>query len=196
MSRSEREYRFRVRRARLRDWLRTEGPARLYSIRQGYLCAEAGKTVRVRLLEDLPPEHFALQLESVAPLACDTTKARGEFCVKGASRMSGEALQRPEWEWPLQAGEAEEMLGLCGRLVLHKLRAVFPLRAGDWEVDLYTGGLYPLLLAELESEAHLAAADHPPWLGTSIAGDPRFSNAMLARVLAGDANPPFAADEE
>ena len=115
---------------------------------QGYLCVDP--VVRVRL--------------AVAPGG----EERGELTVKGKG-----LLRRAEFNIPVPARDAEEMLGLCSRR-LSKLRH----RLGRWEIDRFPDlGLW---LAEIELAAEDEPFERPAWLGEEVTADPAYSNARLA----------------
>ena len=50
------------------------------------------------------------------------------------------------------------------------------------ELDVYAGDLDGLMTAEVEfgSEEEADAFDPPPWIGTDVTGDARYSNQSLA----------------
>lgn len=126
-------------------------------IRQGYLAREDGVTVRVRLSEE-----------------------RGTLTVKGPG-----LLARAEFEYPLPAEDAREMLErLCAGRCLDKTRHDVPHGGLVWEVDVFEGALAGLVLAEVE----LPGTDHPlelpAWAGAEVTLDPRYANAALVGAAA------------
>ena len=66
-------------------------------IRQGYICSERGRTVRVRIQNE-----------------------EGYLTIKGSSDVSG--MSRYEWEHALPLQEAEELMKLCEPGMIDKTR--------------------------------------------------------------------------
>lgn len=123
--------------------------------RQGYLCAEKERAVRVRTAGD-----------------------KGYLTIKGLSRGAA----RAEYEYEIPLGEANEMLdSLCHRPLIEKKRYRIP--AGDlvWEVDEFEGENAGLIVAEVELKSADQPVDLPPWAGQEVTDDPRYYNASLVR---------------
>jgi CYTH domain-containing protein len=53
-------------------------------------------------------------------------------------------------------------------------------RGHVYEVDVFEGALAGLIVAELETEAEVADADLPGWLGREVTGEAPFYNSSLA----------------
>ncbi len=124
-------------------------------IRQGYLCDDPERVVRVRLAGD-----------------------RAWVTIKGLSQ----GASRCEYEYEVPAADAREMLDdLCLRPLIEKRRARIPHAGMVWEVDEFMGENAGLTLAEVE----LASADQqvalPPWIGGEVTGDARYYNANLRK---------------
>lgn len=133
------------------------GIARSRHIRQGYLARESGVSVRVRLVDD-----------------------RAILTVKGPG-----GLVRPEFEYAVPPGEAEEMLAtLCAGRCIDKTRHEVAHDGLVWEVDVFAGHLQGLVLAEVELPDAAHALRCPPWAGREVTDDPRYANAALASVAA------------
>lgn len=134
------------------DW-RTGATGILY--RQGYLCTDPERTVRVRIGGD------------TAILA-----------IKGG----GDGIARAEFEYPLPMEEAAILLDqLCLRPLVEKRRYLVPFAGLTWEIDEFLGANAGLLLAEIELEQIDQTVPLPPWAGAEVSGDPRYYNAYLAR---------------
>ena len=119
---------------------------------QGYLVAEKGKSVRVRL-ED----------------------GRGTITIKGPARGAA----RAEYEYAIPAKDAREILRrLCGPLI-EKTR--YRVRRGGlvWEIDVFAGANRGLIVAEVELRRASQKVSLPPWAGKEVTGDPRYLNANL-----------------
>ena len=83
-------------------------------IRQGYICVQTGKTVRVRLRGD---EAF--------------------LTIKGPSDARG--LTREEFEWAIPVADAERLFALCEPGMIDKERYLVPCGGFTWEVDVFHG---------------------------------------------------------
>ena len=135
------------------DAWRTGATGTLY--RQGYLCTDPERTVRVRLGGD------------TAILA-----------IKGAS----DGIARAEYEYPIPLREATALLDtLCLHPLVEKVRYLVPFAGLTWEIDEFLGANAGLLLAEIELERIDQEVPLPPWIGLEVTGDPRYYNAWLAR---------------
>ncbi|MHB8709761.1 MAG: CYTH domain-containing protein [Desulfuromonadales bacterium] len=123
--------------------------------RQGYLCTDPERTVRVRL-----------------------GGGTAILAIKGA----GDGIARPEFEYPIPAAEAALLLdSLCLHPLVEKYRYRVPFAGLTWEIDEFLGANAGLLLAEVELEQVDEAVPLPPWIGREVTGDHRYYNAWLAR---------------
>jgi len=122
-------------------------------LRQGYLAIDGGNTVRVR-----------------------TDGRHGWLTVKGR----GEGISRPEFEYEIPAGEADDMLLLCRGRLVEKTRHLVGWHGHTWEVDEFTGANAGLIMAELELRAETEVFTQPAWAGQEVSADPRYLNASLA----------------
>ena len=121
-------------------------------IRQGYLCREKERTVRVR------------------------TKGRKAYLtVKGAT----EGITRREFEYEIPPEDAEEMLALCEPPLVEKVRHHDQVGDFLWEIDVFHGANEGLVLAEVELPSEDAPFQKPVWAAEEVSGDPRYYNANL-----------------
>jgi adenylate cyclase len=125
-------------------------------MRQGYLCAEPTRTVRVRIEGD-----------------------QGTITIKGKS--SG--ARRGEWEYPIPVDEAGELLDqLCERPLIEKYRRRIEHAGHVWEVDEFLGANAGLVVAEIELTSEDEAFAKPDWIGAEVTGDARYFNSSLMRL--------------
>ena len=124
-------------------------------VKQGYLCNEEGRTVRVRVMND-----------------------KGYLTIKGRTSDSG--MSRFEWEKEIEVQEAERLLALCDTTI-DKTR--YYIEAGDhtFEVDEFYGDNQGLVLAEVELGSEDETFEKPSWLGEEVTGDVRYYNSVLLR---------------
>lgn len=121
--------------------------------RQGYLCVDADRVVRVRTAGD-----------------------RAFLTVKGPTK----GITRAEFEFPIPFDAAVAMLErLCVRPLIEKTRYRVEFAGRLWEVDVFDGENAGLMLAEVELPAADAQVVLPPWVGTEVSADPRYYNSNL-----------------
>ena len=152
------------------------------SLRQGYLVAAEGLTLRVRtsspLGEPRAPKAagFGGRVESALQPASEAFLTLKAPPPPG---FSGPALGRLEFEYPIPLADGEDLLGLAAAS-LRKRRHGLDLANGDWVLDVFECDNAPLVLAEVE----LASADQgvviPTWCGREITDRHDLSNAALA----------------
>jgi adenylate cyclase len=123
-------------------------------LRQAYLAETDRVAIRVRIIDD----------------------DRAVLTIKSAEA----GLSRKEFEYPLPAGDAEELIELRQGLVLEKTRFHIWHAGCIWEVDVYAGENSGLVTAEIELASEDAAVELPPWLGDEVTGERRYYAARLA----------------
>lgn len=124
-------------------------------VRQGYLSATPGRTVRVR-----------------------TMGAEAFLTIKG--RRTG--LARAEFEYAIPPAEAAYMLDvLCPPPLIEKTRYHVPYAGLIWEVDEFAGANAGLVIAEVELERADQPVELPEWAGREVSTDHRYTNAYLAQ---------------
>jgi adenylate cyclase len=122
-------------------------------LRQGYLCIDPERTVRVRLAGE-----------------------RAFLTIKGRAH----GASRAEFEYPIRVADVSELLQMCLTPLVEKTRHRVLFGGRTWEVDVFAGANRGLVLAEVELEAPDAPVDLPPWLGAEVTDDHRYANANLA----------------
>ncbi len=122
--------------------------------RQGYLVAEAGKTIRVRV-----------------------TDLYGYITIKGASTE----MSRSEFEYKIPKGDAEELLNLFAVSELSKIRYKIEYAGKLWEVDEFLGDNSGLLMAEIELTSEEEEFQLPEWIEAEVTGDKRYYNSYLSQ---------------
>lgn len=122
---------------------------------QGYLNSTPERTVRVRIKGN-----------------------KGYLTIKGISNESG--TTRMEWEKEIDLQDAEELLKLCEKGVIDKIRYEIPFGDHIYEVDIFNGDNEGLIMAEIELQTEDETFEKPYWLGEEITSDKRFYNAYLS----------------
>ncbi|MFO0631115.1 MAG: CYTH domain-containing protein [Polyangiales bacterium] len=88
-------------------------------------------------------------------------------------------VARAEYEYPIPAAHAAEMVPLCVA-VLHKTRYHVRVGAHTWDLDRYHGSLDGFWLAEVELRDVDEPFERPPWITDEVSHDPRYTNVALA----------------
>ncbi len=121
--------------------------------RQGYLCSEPGRVVRVRVVGD-----------------------QGFLTIKGIKV----GTVAPEFEYPIPVGDAQALLaGLCEKPLIEKFRFEVDYQGFRWEIDEFIGENSGLVVAELELPTVATAFPVPGWVGLEVTDDPRYFNVNL-----------------
>lgn len=141
------------------DAWRGLAPGRLY--RQGYLCPEPDRTVRIRLIE-----------------GAEDSDGSAFLTIKG--RPTG--LCRAEFEYAIPFADGVFLLErMAEKPWIEKYRYRIPLEGLVWEVDEFLGENSGLVLAELELATEDQAFSRPAWLGAEVTDDRRYANSSLVR---------------
>lgn len=122
---------------------------------QGYLNSNPERTVRVRIKDD-----------------------KGYLTIKGKGNESG--ATRMEWETEIPVADAAQLLLLCEKGSIDKIRYEVPLGSHLYEVDVFDGDNKGLVIAEIELQDEHEAFEKPAWLGQEVTGDERYYNAYLS----------------
>lgn len=123
-------------------------------VRQGFLVKEKSRVVRVRVL----------------------LRTSAYITIKGESH----GITRPEFEYSIPLKEAEYMLENLCSYVMEKTRSTVSYMGFTWEIDVFSGKLDGLRMAEVELEHEDDHVPLPPWVGLEVSSDSRYFNAVLA----------------
>lgn len=124
-------------------------------IAQGYLSSVPERTVRVRIKGD-----------------------KGFVTVKGISSDSG--MSRFEWEKEIPVDEAENLLKLCEKGIIDKIRFNVKIGNHTFEVDEFYGENEGLIIAEIELNSENEVFERPNWLEEEVTNDKRYYNSYLS----------------
>lgn len=123
--------------------------------RQGYLCIEKDRTVRVR-----------------------EGGGSAKLCIKAP--LCG--ITRRELEYEIPLADAEELLAhVCIKPLIDKTRYRVRVGAHVWEVDLFHGENAPLCVAEIELGHADEAFERPGFVGAEVSDDRRYLNSSLTQ---------------
>lgn len=137
-----------------------------YDIVQGYICKEAGRTVRVRIRTE-------------KSLAGGASAVQAFLTIK--SKPAGDGLARFEWEREIDASDAKQLLQMCLPGLLEKTRWIVPCADSSlkWEVDEFHGRKEGLVMAEIELEHEDQTFIKPSFIGNEVTGNPHYYNANM-----------------
>ena len=127
-----------------------------YHIRQGYICSERGRTVRIRIRD-----HQAF------------------ITIKGPSLDGG--LSRYEFEQEIPLADAEQLMTLCEPGIIDKTRWLVKSGEHTFEVDEFHGENAPLVMAEVELKSATDEPIIPHFIGKEVTGDRRYYNSQLRK---------------
>jgi adenylate cyclase len=128
-------------------------------LRDGLIAAYKDRKVRVRIAGD-----------DIATVA-----------IKG--QRTG--IAQAEFEYEIPIADAERMLStICRDDTLEKERFFVEDSGGTWHVDVYSGILQGVIIAEIELKNERQELILPHWVGKEVTGDPFFKKInMRARAL-------------
>lgn len=90
-------------------------------------------------------------------------------------------LSREEFEYEIPADDARFILETqCGARLIRKTRYLVPFVAHVFEVDVFEGRHAGLIVAEVELRGEGEEVALPPWIGTEVTYDKRYSNFALS----------------
>ena len=123
---------------------------------QGYLSSNPERTVRIRIKG-----------------SC------GYLTIKGMSNASG--MSRMEWEKEISIEDAEELLLLCEKGTIDKIRHEVIVGTHVFEVDVFNLDNKGLIIAEVELSSEDEKFEKPKWLGEEVTQDKRYYNSYLSK---------------
>ena len=124
------------------------------TIRQGYICSERGRTVRIRIRD-----------------------VRAYITIKGPSVNGG--LSRSEFEYEVPLADGEELMKLCEPGIIEKTRWLVKSGRHTFEVDEFFGENAGLVMAEVELNDEHEVYEKPHFIGKEVTGDRRYYNSQL-----------------
>lgn len=116
-------------------------------------------------------------------VAAEDRSLRVRFKGEGALltvKLGAQARVRHEYEYPLPLEDARQMEDFAVGRVIEKTRHLVPHKGYTYEVDVFSGALAGLVVAELETADEVADDDLPPWIGREVTGIAAYYNASLA----------------
>lgn len=144
------ERKFRVK-ANSQSW---RNHATAASIRQGYLCDDIKRSVRVRINDQT-----------------------AFLTIKGQSK----GMSRHEYEYAIPLDDAEQLLAMCVHSIIIKTRYTLNIDGLIWEIDQFHHDNTGLIIAEVELDHVEQQVSLPDWIESEVTDDPRFYNLALCQ---------------
>ena len=119
---------------------------------QAYIVNSAEKTVRIRI-----------------------KGTKGFLTIKGPTQ----GISRSEFEYEIPLKDADELISTFAEKVIEKFRYEISFKNHLWEVDVFTGKLDGLYLAEIELNSEDEHFELPEWVGEEVSTDPNYYNSNL-----------------
>lgn len=129
---------------------------RIIEMTQAYLSIDPNKTIRIRITDN------------------------EAFLTIKSPRMEG-SISRGEWEFPIPASDARDLLAICVPGKVLKTRYVIPAGIRKFEVDVFHDKNEGLIIAEIELGSENEQFERPEWLGEEVTGDPRYYSSNLIK---------------
>ncbi len=143
----------------------------VYHIRQGYLCRDVERTIRIR------------QRIVETPLSC-VSQADNESCSEAFLTIKGKPqaglLGHFEYEHKVPQSAADGLFALCEQGIIDKQRYIVPHGDVIIEVDVFHGENEGLVMAEIELQSEDQQVALPAWLGEEVTHDLRYYNAYIS----------------
>ncbi len=127
----------------------------VYHIRQGYICRDVERTIRIRQRDN---EVFL------------TIKSKPQEGILGHF----------EYEHKVPQSAADGLFALCEAEIIDKHRYLVPWQDVVIEVDVFHSENEGLIIAEIELQSEDQQVALPTWLGEEVTYDKRYYNAYLS----------------
>ena len=137
-----------------------------------------GDTLRAKLINGKEISQGYLFTENAKSCRVRVKGAKGFLTLKFGTDM----LSRNEFEYEIPFEEACELLTHCDK-VLQKTRYEIPAGVHVWEIDVFSGALDGLILAEIELSDAQETIQLPSWVGEEVTHDPKYLNVNLINGL-------------
>lgn len=122
------------------------------TIKQGYLSSNPERIVRIRIAGE-----------------------KGIITIKGKTVNT----TRAEYEYEIPFSETLELMDLCEKPLIEKIRYEVLEKGNLWEVDVFEGDNKGLIVAEIELECEDQEVLLPEWVGVEVSHESKYYNASL-----------------
>ncbi|MBL4704970.1 MAG: CYTH domain-containing protein [Flavobacteriales bacterium] len=124
------------------------------AIKQGYLSSDINKTIRIRIYG-----------------------GKGFITIKGKTI----GISRPEFEYEIPLKDALQLIKLCEKPFIEKIRYLVHLNGNIWEIDVFEGANEGLIVAEIELPEENLKIIVPDWIGIEVSDQVKYFNSNLIR---------------
>ncbi len=149
----------------------------VYHIRQGYLCRDVERTIRIRSKAPLT-EHRTATLQNAEYRTC-AEDTEVFLTIKGKPQAG--LLGHFEYEHKVPQSAADGLFALCEQGIIDKHRYIVPHGDVVIEVDVFHGENEGLVMAEIELQSEDQQVALPAWLGKEVTHNQRYYNAYLSQ---------------
>lgn len=126
-----------------------------HRIKQGYICYDDDRVVRVRIMDK-----------------------KAFLTLKSAST----GFARYEFEYEIPVADAEKMLQeLCRKPIIDKTRFDLIHKGKKWEIDIFNAENEGLIIAEIELQSRDEEFKIPPFIDKEVTDDIRYYNTYIAQ---------------
>ena len=103
------------------------------------------------------------------------------YCEKGVLTVKGKTnhTSRLEFEYEIPYNDAIEMLELCEKPIIEKIRYEVEFEKDIWEIDVFEGDNKGLIVAEIELSDENQKIEIPNWIGKEVSHESKYYNAAL-----------------
>ena len=99
-------------------------------------------------------------------------------------------MSRSEFEYNIPKADGEAMLmTVCGGRFVEKIRHTVKDAGSLWVMDVHTGRLDGIVLAEIELGSEHQLFEIPAWAGREVTHDPRFHKRTIERLCHEEGRP-------
>lgn len=137
-----------------------------------------GDTLRAKLINGKEISQGYLFTENAKSCRVRVKGTKGFLTLKFGTDL----LSRTEFEYEIPFEEACELLTCCDK-VLQKTRYEIPVGNHIWEIDVFSGALDGLIVAEIELSDADETIQLPSWVGEEVTHDPNYLNVNLINRL-------------
>ncbi|MCV0395818.1 MAG: CYTH domain-containing protein [Rhizobiaceae bacterium] len=99
-------------------------------------------------------------------------------------KFGGHVLVRDEFDYPIPLEDAQALEAFAAGRIIKKTRHLVDHEGVVFEVDVFSGALEGLVVAELETTRLVPDEALPAWIGREITGEAAYYNASLAFAAA------------
>jgi adenylate cyclase len=89
-------------------------------------------------------------------------------------------ISRNEYEYEIPVNDGTQLFAQFVKTGLEKTRYCITYENKLWEIDVFEGDNYGLVIAEIELEHEDEHFVHPPWVTVEVSGEEKYYNSSLS----------------